>query len=287
MTTKKISRNFTHENFDSLQDFINFIKTKEPNKAFADYNLFKESGWKYFQSVHNSAEFAGTKSWEEAERLLANGYPEGAKKIMEGQSNILATSGIKTRREIAMVGGQPHVPNAIIGLPKQMIRTIKTPTPQRTVSIYYDCTASASTEVDTLATGGANAYAFIKYLEGKGIRVQLYAFRGVMKKDRRNIVTIKIKDYKQPINPLLVSYPLTHPSFFRRHLFRWQEVSENTNYEPYTSAYGNTMRYAYKNFADTLRTLGVLGKDDIYIDCISISSCKTIDQICQLAGINK
>ena len=269
------------EYYDSVAEFVRTLDTYLSSDVFMGARLLSKKG---------SESFTGTASWEQAQHLLSHGYLDGVNKIIKGKGGVKVMSCCnRSRTELAMVGTMPHVPNAIIGLPKAMIRRVKIVKPQKAVSIFYDCSAGGGTSAETLAIGGQNMYALTKYLESTGYRVQLYACafcQEPAEEKREAAVCIKVKDFKQAVNPLLISYPITHPSFFRRHIFRWIETCPFTAYKSYIGTYGRGLKYLHndnpKDMQNYLRENGIIGKDDYYLDCEKVSQCKTMEQLLEL-----
>lgn len=286
------------EHFDSLNEFIRIINSRKMNEHFAYYYGSVERG----QACTNGKDFTGTRDWAEADGYLRNGYPEGAKAMLDEGRGIKVDE-VQQRKKFAIdrVGSMPHVPNAIIGLPKNMVRRVNEPKRTKAVSIYYDFSANGGVSSDTLSTGGRNIYATIRYLEQRGYRVELRCIvatckdvtvkhgRGKRTMLHRCSVSVKIKDYQQAINPLMIAYPVTHPSFFRRHIFRWIETSQCTDYTEFAWCYGSSYRVWCENngidIAEKLREVKVIPENGKYINCVDAASAKNIDDMLRLLKI--
>ena len=292
------SGDFEVEHFDSLNDFINTINRRETTENFA--KLY--SNIERCCSHRNTQEFSGSRDWNEANGLLRNGYPDGAKAMLDEGRGINVQS-VSNRRHVVIdrVGCQAHVPNAIIGLPKTMIRRVNEQKKTKAISIWYDCTASARVDAETLFIGGRNIYAIIQYLEKKGYRVELRCLivesnerRRTTNGDKKHyqhvgMMSIKIKDYQQAINPLMISYPVTHPSFFRRHGFRWIETSPCTKYSEYIYGYGlpyiNYCRSRSIDVGDQLRKASVIPETAKYISSVAAAGARNVDDMLRLMKI--
>lgn len=290
---------FEVEHFDSLNEFIATIN-KRPTTA--NYTKLYGSYIECMPSHSFCGVDHGTRDWAEADGYLRNGYPEGAKAMLDKGRGIKVDE-VQQRKKFAIdrVGSMPHVPNAIIGLPKNMVRRVNEPKRTKALTIYYDFAASAGVSADSLATGGRNIYATTKYLEQRGYRVQLCCMMACCEKryhsSRGNrqkywhigMMTIKIKDFQQAINPLMIAYPVTHPSFFRRHIFRWMETSEPTKYSEYVEGYGKPYRnycHAYDiDIATNLCDNKVLPAGAKYVNCVDAASAKNIDDMLRLLKI--
>lgn len=265
--------------YDSVYKFVDTICSAPLN------NSFKANRKEH--SHTNGERFTGTSSFSEAQRLLSEGYAEGCKAILEGSDKVLRNSGgCRVETKVDYVGSHPHIPNTVMGLPKTMIRSRRIPVPKKTLKLVYECGASQSVTKETLFKGGANLYAFIKFMESRGVRTEVYVTMGTYCLDNAALLCVKIKDFRQSINPMLVSYPLTHTSFMRRHGFRWIETSSHTDYCGFVKNYGhplkslteNSTEYAISNNSDAALIL----KGAQHLDCEKMARCRSIQQIMEM-----
>lgn len=282
---RKINKGILHaELFDSLAEFNNYIESRPENDAFMESDHLQSK-------AVGQLDFAGCDNFDEAKSLMRDGYKEGLKNLMKGEGGINYRSHKShTIRRNDFVGQRPNIPNTIMGKPKTMVRRVKADTAVKVISIFYDCGASAATERETLAIAGKNAMALVSYLEDHGFRVTLMCMTAndTVKKHRA-VMAVKVKDSKQQLNPLLISYPLTHPAFFRFHKMKWMEVSDATNCKEFTEGYGYTLRRTIKGttMQDYLRQNGVMDKQSYYIDCESCAECNSIDEVLKLIKFNE
>lgn len=283
------------EHFDSVNEFVRTIESRELTKHFADRYSWCEP----VSQREGRREWYGTETFADAQNLLRCGYPDGAKAMLDGKGAI-SVSGVGQRSRIVVdrVGTMPHVPNAVIGLPNAMMRRERVVQRQKTINLYYEMGAADGTDEQVLYDGGRNTYAFIKHLESVGYRVQLHIFLGTFGKvasgrgshDQNAVLTIKAKDYRQPVNPLLISYPLTHLSFFRRHGLRWIETSPATAYDTFVGDYGKLLknRVRWNNdctMQEFLRKNGIIEKDAYYLDCEKVARATSIQDIMNLINL--
>lgn len=293
------SGDFEVEHFDSLNEFIATIN-KRPTTA--NYTKLYGTNIDGMPSHGSYGLDYGTRGWAEADGLLRNGYSEGAKAMLD-EGHGINVDELQQRKKFAIdrVGSMPHVPNAIIGLPKNMVRRVNEPKRTKAITIYYDFSASADVSADSLATGGRNIYATVRYLEQRGYRVQLCCMIACCEIRYRTVhgnrsrythvamMSVKIKDYQQAINPLMIAYPVTHPSFFRRHIFRWIETSEPTRHSEYVKGYGAPYRdycNAYDiDIATNLTDNKMLPAGAKYVNCVDAASAKNIDDMLRLLKI--
>jgi len=269
---------FKFHRFASVSEFSNYVETAKTNGSF------QRAHGDYQGSTHNTYRFCGTHSFAEATQLLHNGYPEGLKAMIEGSGVTFRNNHTHIERRNDFVGQRPHIANTLAGKPKTMIRRIKIEQPQKSIDLYYDCCAHEGVNKDVLAVGGKNLMALVQHLEADGTRVNLHIMCATSERIRKDVYrtavfTIKVKEAKQQLNPLLISYPVTHPSFFRRHILRAIECSDATNYDEYTRGYG----FPYKAIENP-RTAKLDGKplfkdDQYYLDCEKVAKATTIDDL--------
>lgn len=285
------SNSFEVQEFEGLNEFARFCEN-DMNTSFKKYYGDKRIS---HQESASSTKFCGTASFEEASDLMISGYQEGLKKLKETKTK-LTERATQQRPQIKLdvVGFAPCVPNAIIGLPKSMIKREKIAQKTPIINIFYNVSVNGNIDKDVLFEGGKNLLATVKTLEAQGVRVNLKVGDiSYAKKDAIKMCSVVIKKAAQSLNPLLVSYPLTHPSFLRRHIFAWEEVSSLTNTSDWVDAYGCAF-YAHpmvKGATDGERGLlkreGVLSKNDYYLNAIEAARAESLDDLFRTMGLLK
>lgn len=261
MKYKKLNNNITLETFDSVREFTKICETRKPNKVFLGRELSSE--------IKGEISFFGTSSFEDANKIMSKGYKEGCKDLLQCKTGIhIQNDAPKNHIKKHYAGFSPCVPAVLMGMPKTMYYRKKEITKTPVINLYYDCGVHAGISTGTMLKGGKNVYALCKYLDSQNIRVNLFVFCGVHISGKKNaFLTIKVKDSAAPINPQLIAYPIIHPSFFRRHIFKWIETSEGTNFSELTNGYGNNTRYFESNIQKILLDSGILNDQSFYIDC--------------------
>lgn len=272
------------EVFGSVLEFVNTINKRTPNKAFL------EAGVK--ASETGSVDFTGTNNFEEAQKLMKCGYKEGAQDLLLCKSGVNVISPEQKKQTFQDVTGfAPIVPNAIIGLPNSMLNKRMQQKQAKVINILLDIDICGGTDKNVILLGGKNIYSLIKSIEATGTKVNLSVISSsyLTKNKKFSCVFIKVKDSKQAINPQLVAYPVIHPSFFRRHVFRWIETSELTNYKSFTSGYGYVGRdYMAQKSGSVMRFLTdnkLADKNTFYIDIIKASKAKDLKELKQFLGV--
>lgn len=272
------------EFFGSVQEFVNTINKRTSNKAFLEAGVE--------ESKTGSENFTGTNSFEEAQGLMKHGYKDGAKDLLQCKGGVNVISPERKRQTFQDVTGfAPIVPNAIIGLPNSMLNKRMQQKQARVINILLDIDICGGTDKNVILLGGKNMYSLIKSIEATGTKVNLSVMSSsyLTRNKKFTCVFIKVKDSKQAINPQLVAYPVIHPSFFRRHVFRWIETSELTNYKSLTDGYGYVGRYYMENKSGSVMRFLVdnklADKNTFYIDIVKASCAKDMKELRQFLGV--
>ena len=219
------------ENYNNIYQFINTIEGRQNNGYFGN------------ESITGSFNFTGTNSYEEAQQQFKNGLPEITKELNKSlqqfKSNVCAN--IEKRKPINYYYGYaPNVPAAIMGLPKAMRYSKKEIQKIKAITIFYSSGANCSINKDTLLKTGKTVLQLVYYLEAKNIRVNLTLIPVCADSDERDFAClIKLKDYRQSLDLMKVSFPITSPSMFRRFGFKWMEGLEG--FSSHVHGYGHSM----------------------------------------------
>lgn len=223
------------------------------------------------KSKTGDADFAGM-PYEQAQRALTDGLPEAADKLKRELTRFKADkSGIVTqRRPINYYNGHaPNVPAAIIGLPKSMRKVTKTPTKTKTVTLFYNSSANCNISAETLEKCGAAVLQLVYWLELNGYRVKLILNPYLAEHTRETACcNILLKDFRQPLDILKLSFSLTSVSMFRRLGFRWIETAPTAK-DNWRCGYGHQIR----DKREALETIGRSGQnvDNAYF--IMVDDC--------------
>ncbi len=255
---KAIKRdNLYFEQYDSVNEFQSAM-----SKAVA-HERFCECGDP--SSVSGSTQFTKSRSWDNAQDLMKHGYKKGMEGMMNAKVNIKANGQRQTPKFVKSVcGGCPIVPNAIQGLPYSMMNRRKIEAKQRVIDLMYDCSVPGSIDAVEMEVAGKQILSLVNAIEQSGVRVNLYAIIMTKAGGMTAGCGVKIKDAKVKLNPMLVAYPMTHPSFLRRHLLRWIESTDATDTKDFARGYGNPKTWSEQDAKQYLKNLGLL-KDEYYI----------------------
>lgn len=227
---------FITETFNGVNEFLNVIGKREPNKVFKGETLSSE---------HGSSEFTMTKDYAESVELMTTGYKDGLNDLMKCKGTAVHHTG-NVRKHIpqaGIVGYAPHVPNAIAGVPQSMISSQKIEQRAKVLTIVYDCGADYTVKAKSFVKAGRNILDLVMMLELQGYRVRVDIQEAFCTYTERAICRITVKNHRQPINPLKISYLMLHPSFFRRQGFKWLETVPELTNTSFQCGYGRALRF--------------------------------------------
>lgn len=226
-------KKLVNENFRSVNEFLNIINNRPNNEIMKFGNSSKDGTYT----------FTHTNSYEEAENLLINGDKQFLNKIKSSRDYKL--KGNISQRRIPyndIVGFAPNVPNAIRGIPQSMINKTIIKDKSKTVSIIYSPTGNGIIDASEFEKCGIVILNVINKLELSGIRVNLkIACKCSFGNSEYTLCTVKVKDYREHLDLAKISFPIAHPSFFRRFGFKWLETTPNLTDSEYTYGYGHTV----------------------------------------------
>ncbi len=221
------------EVFGNPIDFVetinkrDFNETAKRNKRFSS----KEEG-------ESAYKFRGTYTYEDANNLFYSGVDANIKQL-EKQISLNLNDYDQTKknnRKFDYVGGGYSLGRYLANSPACMIRQSKVKREKPTTTIIYNCGIDFSTTTEEAIKVNSILLSAIKIIELKGIKVNLYVVSASMLDSQNVAVLVKVKDATTPINLQTMSYILTHPSYHRRHFFRWKETKSDIEKLP--SNYG-------------------------------------------------
>ena len=228
-----------YEDFRSLNQLMVTLHSRLNNEKMKGKNGSKEG----------SESFTGTKSYAEAEKMLTNGYLEilgTLKDDVKAKSKISSKYAEELSHPIphnGIVGYAACVPAAIQGLPNSMISVDRKPMKRKTISILYGISGACTIKAEWFSEAGSALLSAIDIIEKSGIQTQL-KLSFFMGKENNEMVfpTVVIKNYGERYSLQKISFPLAHPSMFRRIGFKWLETTPDTK-QNFRHGYGTPVRY--------------------------------------------
>ena len=175
--------------------------------------------------------FTGVATYSEALDLMKNGYQPSVESF---RKELKATGTMSPRFTFTnnVYGFAPIVANYLQGIPNCMVNMTMKPMKQKVLDIYYDMGVIASVSTDQIIKAGQAVLGSILELERQGYRFNLYAVQSYYGESQKalDILCVKVKSSNTLLDLKRMSYPLTHPSFFRVIGFDWQGKSPVTRY---------------------------------------------------------
>ena len=235
------------EFYNSALEVAEDLETRQMTSSSFDRNPYSDTS------------FVGA-TREQTYKMLREGYQPVVDAL---HGHIKAnTTGKRFKSFNDVVGFQPIVPNAIMGLPKSMINTRIAPIKTKVIDVYYEMTCAAYTDSDDLIKAGQKMLGVIMELEAQGYRFNLYCTQGYYNQSQGcDMLCLKVKSANQPMDLKRMSFPIAHTAFFRGMGFEWYSKFPKGTYR---GGYGHAISYdkSQEQIQDEYRKLW--GKSVIY-----------------------
>lgn len=232
--------------FDNTLELVNFAKNTKVSTA-----------WE-FRRI-NSEEY------ETQSNLLLNGWHAKTKELKEAVKALNAKTGTKDRIKYVneVQGYKPNVPLYLNGVPNCMINMKKTPVKKaKTIHIVYDSSYPWAIKADEVVNNGALLVNVINQLEASGYRVKLDIINTMCNVHDNKVAmySATFKEYGQPLNLDIVSYPIMNDRYLRCIMFDLQNKNpyEADSSREYISYRGYAM---YSMIEGTNRRRALVQKD--------------------------
>ena len=251
------------EFYDNAYDVVEDCRHRKVR--ISDYDL---SGHSFSKS------WEGVGSYDEALTLLKDGYQPVVDRFRE-ELKVQPKDGPRISFANNIQGFAPVVPLALKCVPNSMVdmrmKTIKA----KVLDVYYDMTASCATDPEEFIKAGKILLASIIDLEKQGYKFNLFAVQSYYEDDSTNtldLLCVKIKSSNKPLDLKRMSFPLTHPAFFRVIGFDWQGKSPITR--DIGSCRGRAVGYEYGS--DSLNEIAqkMFGTNACYVPCSKVIDSK-------------
>lgn len=227
-----------YEIFQDRKSFLKTITERPNNSIMINENSSTETG-------SSKEKFTGTKNWEEALKFYKFGVEEYLPKIKKGiktNQKIIRKYTDKNRLKVSneIVGFIPNVPNSILNVPESMIQFSLNKEKERVLDIIYIMDGACCEETEFFIKGGITVVSIINLIETLGIRTRLHVSPYCGAGSNQFAMTlVKVKDYQERFNLQKLTYPLIHPSMFRRMGFKWLETFPNLTDSRFRGGYGH------------------------------------------------
>lgn len=250
------------ENFSSTIDFVESTKDRQHQ------NIFSGNVREHI----SNPKWSGCKSYEEAINYFQNGWKSKTyKQTLKKMQTINSLTTKPSRQRFQDVAGfQPIVPNALRGLPQSMINERMIPKKSKVIDIVVSLTVNADVPSSAILKKLDEIILKVAEIEKQGFRANIIYYSGAGERESKgNMMTIKIKDAKQPININKIMFLLGHTSMLRILMFDWLERTEGLSGQGF--GYG----CAFDSIPDFLRYGGSEKKKDLLAKMIGIDPSTT------------
>ena len=216
--------------FDSLKDFCDYILNTPTNNAFKGKRSLAST-----MPDRRKKKWSGTDTFDEAYRLLLNGWSIGAQTLNEklNIAHMDMQQQVTYKDVLSVCGYQAIVPLYLQGVPTNMVSKQIVPVKRKVITLNKVIAVSASVSSKTMEEESIKCFQIIKKIESTGIRVNL----NLMISTGHVCVKIRLKSAGERLNISKLAFPLVHPSMFRRMYLRFVETYP-TIPRSYTKGYG-------------------------------------------------
>lgn len=198
----------THEYFSSIHHMLACLDGRENNSAMADAHSSTRS---------SDSEWSGTRSYEEAVKLLTYGYTDILDKLRLGihkaMKSLDSCDFSKSYIIEDVQGAAPIVPNYLQGLPKTMSYRQPVVKKVKTINIVYAPTSNCSTEANEFIEAGIGLLSAIRAIERSSIAIKLDCmFTDSQVGNEIAVGCVRIKNYRDRLDLQKLCFPIAHPS---------------------------------------------------------------------------
>ena len=213
------------------------------------------------------ADWAGTETFAEAERLARCGWPEGRERITETREaikRVLCSKIIRPEPRMADAGDEIDVPVYLSGEPEHWIEypiTEAKATGGRIISLGFNLFISSGVAKELFENRGAAMLAMIDALEDGGYRCELNLCMGAACENGSLSyqMTVPVKQPGDPSELDRLAMVLIHPAMFRRLQFAVGETDTGAC----RAAFGVSKYYWLPGRFDEASTM------DFFFECMS------------------
>lgn len=207
--------------FDTLYDFTKFIQNTPINRRI----------FYCTESTKNDTEWTGTRNFEEAIDLCQSGWSEDFDTLLKLKRRVdekLLTPMVQKKQFQDVIGFTPSVPDYLIGNPFNMWNKQNTFN-HTCIDIYMNIAFNSLTSRKAIYNRGIIVQSIVDVLQSKGYGVRFCVFEARTTADELIISYFNLKGEGEKLNLKKTYFPLCHPSFLRRLMFRLTEVTPVTN----------------------------------------------------------
>lgn len=198
--------------FSSVNDIVKIVRNNRNSGSW--YGGCEETGNEYFY---------GTSSMDEAIKLAEFGWSEGTERL--NREIKISNTGLSRRNEFSVVGGHVSVPRYLNGHPQNMIRKVAIERRDNIINLVRFSSVTQQITADEMISSGVKFIQLVQKLESQGYRCNVdVVFASDHNSYGSHIVRVRIKNSNERLNVAKMSFPMCHPSMFRRFVFKLREI---------------------------------------------------------------
>lgn len=217
--------------FSSITEFLTYLDSHPVHRAiFGDYPSSEDTDY----------DFCKTRSLEEAKNLCRYGCHKDFEKIVALKHTLeryIKTSRTKSKQYNYYVGYAPDVKAYLEGNPLSMLN--KEHPKRKHIDIYYNAAILGYVSTKQIFNRGAITLCLVEILENMGFSVGLSIFTMSSSYDQVHYAKFNLKGPNERLNLQKLFFPLCHPSFLRRLVFRLREETPDIE-SHWKNGYGRT-----------------------------------------------
>ncbi len=239
---KKSDSNIMEYDFQSITEFLEYL-----NRGRVKHSIFGSVP----SSESSDYYFTKTRTLEEAKDLIKYGCHEDFDKLVELKCTLekyIKMSRMKTRQYNYYVGYAPDVKAYLEGNPLSMLN--KENPKRKHIDIYYNSAILGDVSTEEIFNRGAITLCLVEILENMGFSVGLNVFTMSKSGDQVHLAKFNLKGPNERLNIQKLFFPLCHPSFLRRLVFRLREITPDIE-SHWGDGYGRTCSdYQIREYID-------------------------------------
>lgn len=219
--------------FNSITEFIDYLDNTPINMDVW--------GSKSLASEDNNYDFRQTHSLQEAKDLCKFGLHENFDKLIELKFTLekyIKMSNKKMQQYNFYIGYAPDVKAYLEGNPLSMFN--REYPKRKHIDIYYNSAILGNVSTDKIFNRGAITLCLTEILENMGFSVGLNVFTMSECDNQIHYAKFNLKRTGERLNVQKLFFPLCHPSFLRRLVFRLREETPDITFD-WTYGYGATV----------------------------------------------
>jgi len=225
---EKLNREIFEHEFLGIAEFLRYLDEMPTSSFYRDC-----------QSETGSHSFTKTNSYDEAENMCKFGYHEEFEKLVRLKDSIeryIKLDNTRSKEYKDFIGYAPEVKAYLEGDPLNMLNRVN---PKRKkISIYYNVAYSGSTSTKQVFNAGAIVLSFIEVLEKMNYSVDFNLFDMTECSRQISFPRFVLKRENERANLQKLYFPMCHPSFQRRLVFKLQEKTPGLSSD-WTRGYGS------------------------------------------------